>query len=194
MASNCLIDQGAAKDCAVIPVSGVATFLEMYNLEDWQANVAAGNVTKDADGKITNILNAVGVQAFRFEVPDEAGIIPSTPIRAVDGGYDSFDHGIALSVIATTQVAKNNIGKMRFTSVVILILKLDGTGEIYGQEQGMKLVDTTYNPQDPGLGSVIPITLKVSDKVSGESHLPAQIEAASGTTKDLLESLETIGV
>ena len=60
--ANCVISTESLFDCANPPIGGVQNFVMLYNYTAWRAMVDSGtNVTRDADGTISGITNAVGV-------------------------------------------------------------------------------------------------------------------------------------
>jgi len=191
---GCILTQGQLLDCQDLPIGGVQKWLLLYNFPEWQAMEAAGNITRDADGMITDIINSTGVQAYRFDVPDETALILSSPIVPIEGGIDSYDHGANFSVMKTDQLAKNNISKLRFTNAVAVVYKQSGEGEVYGDKQGMKLITNNYAPNDPNLGGIIPIELKTSDTGAKEINMPVSIfKTDAATTLALIEGLVTVG-
>ena len=191
---NCLIDSGAVIDCQNIPRGGVKKYVLLYNYTEWATMVAAGNVTVETDGTISGITNSVGVQAFKFEVPDETGLVLGSPLVPIEGGFNSYDHSLNFSVVSTTQAAKNNISKLRFQNIVAIVDKNNGKGEIYGQEQGLTLTTVDYAPTDPLVGAIIKIELKTSDTGVKETQMPADVyDTDDATTAALITSLTIVG-
>ena len=167
----------------------------MYNWEEWRAMVDAGDVTYDVDGVITGIVNALNVQAYRFTTPDNSGIIPSVTLESQTGNVNMYTHALNLSVQDTSQAARNNVDIMRVQPMVAIIIKNNGYGEIWGQEQGMILQNVPYNSQDPVTGNMLPIELATDPEGAKETHLPATIfNTDAATTKALILGLETPGV
>jgi hypothetical protein len=190
----CLITAGSLLDCAAPPIAGVSNYVLLYNYTQWRAMVEAGDVVRGVDGTITDIDNAVGVKAWRFDVPDETALILGSPDRLVDGGIDGYDHTVNFSVINTKQAQKNAIKAMAVEKVVAIVYRKNGTGEVYGDEQGLKPNTNTYNPNDPSVGSVIPIQLATSPRTAPENKMPVDIYITDiPTTKALILSLETVG-
>lgn len=194
--ANCVISTESLFDCANPPIGGVQNFVMLYNYTEWRAMVDSGtNVTRDADGTISGITNAVGIQAFRFDIPDETALVLGSPNREVDGGIDGFDHTCNMSVLDTKQAKKNAVRAMTFEKVVAVVYRKNGTGEVYGDEQGLKPTTNTYNPNDPSVGSVIPIQLATSTRTAAENKMPADVfDTDISTTKALVEGLNVVGV
>lgn len=192
---GCVISQGSLLSCTDPPIGGVQNFVMLYNYTEWRDMVDSGLVIRDPDRTIVDIVNAVGVRAYRFDVPDETALILGSPDRLVDGGLDGYDHTVNMSIINTKQAQKNIVKAMAFGKVVAIVYKKNGTGEVYGDEQGLKPTTNTYNPNDPAVGSVIPVQLATSTRTSAENLMPADIfKTDIPTTKALIEDLEIVGV
>lgn len=191
----CVLNTEGLRDCDNPTIGGVSNFVMLYNYTVWRAMVDAGNVIRDADGTITDIINPVGVQAFRFDVPDETALVLGSPDRLVDGGEDGYDHSLNMSILGTKQVKKNVLKAMSFEKVTAVVFRKNGTGEIYGDEQGLKSTTNTYNPNDPSVGGVIPVQLATSPRTAPENKMPADVfKTDTPTTKALVEGLNVIGV
>jgi len=192
----CIITEESLLDCLNPPIGGVQNFVMLYNYTQWRAMVDTGvNVTRNADGTISDIINAVGVQAYRFDVPDETALILGSPDRLVDGGLDGYDHNVGMSILNTKQAQKNIVKAMSFGKVVAVVYRKNGTGEVYGDEQGLKPTSNTYAPNDPSIGSVIPVQLATSPRTAGENKMPADVfKTDITTTKALIEGLNVVGV
>ena len=94
-----------------------------------------------------------------------------------------------------TQADRNNASKLRFAAVVCVVLKLDGTGLVYGQEGGMRLEEIADNPQDPNLGNIIVVTCKTKASQPGETQLPVVVNTGTvAGTRTLIRGLNTPGV
>lgn len=191
----CSIDQQALLDCQNKPKGGLRRFGLLYNYTEYRAMVDAGKITRAANGEITGIVNGVGVQAYRFDMPSGSSLVPTTPVRAVSGGFDGYDHTATFTIIATTQDIKNDVDKMLTNKVVLIAMKNNGKGEVYGDEQGLKVVENNYNPSDADLGGVIQIGLKTADDDPAETRMPPNIfDTDAATTLALIEGLVTPGV
>lgn len=192
----CLITEESLLDCLNPPVGGVSNFVMLYNYTEWRAMVDTGvNVTRDADGTISDIINDTGIQAFRFDIPDETALVLGSPDRLVDGGLDGYDHTLNMSILKTKQAQKNTVKAMSFEKVVAVVYRKNGTGEVYGDEQGLKSTTNTYNPNDPSLGSVIPVQLATSTRTAAENKMPADVfKTDIPITKALVEGLNVVGV
>lgn len=191
---GCLISQGSLLTCEDPPIGGVQNFVMLYNYTEWRSMVDGGYVTRDSDGTISDIVNASGVQAYRFDVPDETALVLGSPDRLVDGGLDGYDHTLNMSIMRTKQAQKNIVKAMSFEKVVAVVYKKNGTGEVYGDEQGLKSTTNTYNPNDPSTGSVIPVQLATSTRTAPENNMPRDVfKTDIPTTKALIEDLEIVG-
>jgi hypothetical protein len=189
--AGCAISSGGAFDCAAKKTGGIAARLLLYNWEDWILNT----VTRDVDGTITDITNAVGKQAFDFSVADSGNLIPNCALRAVDGGQDGFDHQIDTKLFDLTQASRDNAADMRFAKVVAIYEKIDGTARLYGEKIGMRLSDWQENDGDPAFGNILQFILKTPDNDPPESEVPVTIDAGDqASTRTLLDGLTTIGV
>ena len=191
----CLIGNESLFNCADKPIGGVNNFAMLYNYTQWRDMVDAGLVLFDADGVVVDIINAVGIQAYRFDQPDETAMALGSPDRLVDGGIDGFDHAFNMSILNTKQAQKNLLPALSFEKAVAVVYKKNGTGEVYGGEQGLKPTANTYNPNDPSLGSVIPVQMTTSPRTPAENLPPADVfKTDASTTKALILSLNTPGV
>jgi len=192
---SCIINSGSLLTCDDPPIGGVQNFVILYNYEEWREMVDSGlNVIRDSDGTISDIVNLTGIKGYRFDVPDETALILGSPDRLVDGGLDGYDHSVSMSILRTKQTQKNIVKAMSFGKVVAVVFKKNGTGEVYGDEQGLKPSSNTYNPNDPSKGSVIPVVLVTSPRTSPENRMPVDIfKTDISTTKALIEGLVIVG-
>ncbi len=192
---SCLINTGSLLNLSDPPIGGVQNFVMLYNYTQWRSMVEAGLVIRETDGTISDITNTTGIQAFRFDAPDETALILGSPDRLVDGGMDGYDHTMNFSIINTKQTQKNVLKAMAFEKVVAVVYKKNGTGEVYGDEQGLKATTNTYNPNDPSVGSVIPVQLATSTRTAAENRMPCDVYKIDiATTKALILGLEIPGV
>lgn len=191
---TCILDDSLLV-CGEKILGGVNNFTINYSYPVWRNMVDAGNVTYAADGSISNIVNLVGERGYRLDQPDETALVLGSPDRLVDGGLDGFDHSVNLSILKTKQSQKNMLKVMSFQKIVVIVWRKNGTGEVYGSDQGLKPTANTYNPNDPSLGTVIPVQLTTSPRTPAESEPPADIfNTDAATTKALIEGLVTPGV
>lgn len=192
----CVISIESLSTCPDKPKGGANNFVMFYNYLEWRAMVDSGvNVTRIANGTIDDIVNASGVQAWRFDIPNEAALILGYPNRLVDGGIDGYDHQVNMSILGTTQDQKNVLLAMAGDGVVAVIYKKNGTGEVYGDEQGLQLQTNTANINDPSIGAVIPVQLATSPRVAPETRPPVDVfKTDIPTTKALIETLNVPGV
>lgn len=193
--ANCYIDTESLRNCLAPPIGGAENFVMLYNYPEWVAMKEAGLVTFAADGSIDGITNASGVQAFRFDIADPTALQTGYPDRKVDGGIDGYDHTFNFSILGTKQAQKNQIFAMKETPVVAIIYKKNGTGEIYGNEQGLEIQTNTANVNDPALGAVIPVQLITSPRIAPENKPPLDIfDTDAATTRALIEGLNIASV
>lgn len=192
---SCIIDTDSLLTCTDPPIGGVQNFVIFYDYAAWRTMVDSGvNVTRDVNGMITDIINPVGVRAYRFDVPDETALVLGSPDRLVDGGLDGYDHQVNMSILRTKQAQKNIVKAMSFSKVVAVVYKKNGTGEVYGDEQGLKPTTNTYAPNSPATGSVIPVQLATSPRTAPENKMPADVfKTDIATTKALIEGLVIVG-
>ena len=192
---GCVIQTQSLFDCNDKPVGGVQNFAMLYNYTQWRDMVDSGLVLFDTDGTIVDIVNSPGVQAYRFDMPDETAMILGSPDRLVDGGIDGFDHAFSMSILGTKQTKKNILVALSFEKAVAVVYKKNGTGEVYGGEQGLKPTANTYNPNDPSIGSVIPVQMTTSPRTPAENLPPADVfKTDAATTKALILGLNVPGV
>lgn len=190
----CVINTESLNTCPEKAIGGASNFVMFYNYPEWRDMVEAGNVTYDADGTISDIVNSTGVQAWRFDVPDETALVLGYPNRKVDGGIDGYDHTVNMSILGTKQDQKNVLLAMDNDGVVAVIYKKNGTGEVYGDEQGLKSQTNTANVNDPSVGAVIPVQLATSPRVAPETRPPRDVfKTDIATTKALVEDLNIVG-
>lgn len=191
----CILTKGAIKDCQNIKPGGIKPFIQLYMYDDWRTMVNSGAVVRDGVGRITGITNPLGVKAYKFEVWDESGIVPTNPLIEQEGNIDMYDHMISLSIIANDQEDRNNVDAMRASKVVAVILQNTGWGAAYGEEQGLKLTANNFNPQDPTAGNNIPIELKTANNGAKETRMPCVIfDTDAATTEALIKGLDIAGV
>lgn len=191
---TCVINVESLNTCPEKPKGGASNFVMFYNYPEWRDMVDGGNVTFDSDGTISDIVNDTGVQAWRFDVPDETALTLGYPNRKVDGGVDGYDHQVNMSILGTKQDQKNVLLAMDNDGVVAVIYKKNGTGEVYGNEQGLKSQTNTANVNDPSVGAVIPVQLATSPRVAPETRPPADVfKTDTATTKALVEDLNIVG-
>lgn len=190
----CVLDKEFLSTCPEKPKGGVYKYVQFYNYLQWRAMDDAGLITRAVDGSISGITNAVGVQAFRFDITDETALVLGYPDRKVDGGIDGYDHQVNMSIIGTKQDQKNTLLAMADEGVVAVVMKKNGTGEVYGDEQGLKTQTNTANHNAADIGAVIPIQLATSPRVAPETRPPADVfDTDIATTKALIEGLNVVG-
>ena len=186
----CSISLGSAFNCGELAQGGIKPFVILFNLEDYKA----ATKTYDADGAIDTFVNATGLQGYKYEAADETNIIPLEEPRAVEGGADTWKHGMTLPVWDLSQAMRNNIEAMQKAPVVAVVMLNAGIGRVYGKDGGMKLTSQTDNPQDPNLGNMIQLVLETKDTQPGETKKPLNINAGDEiTTLALIEGMTVVG-
>lgn len=192
---GCTINNESLFDCANKPIGGVQNFAMLYNYTEWRDMVDTGLVTFGVDGTIDDITNSLGVQAYRFDMPDETAMVLGSPDRLNEGGIDGYDHAFSMSILNTKQTQKNILVGLSFEKAVAVVYRKNGTGEVYGGEQGLKPTANTYNPNDPTIGSVIPVQMATSPRTPSENLPPADVYKTDiATTKALILGLNIAGV
>jgi hypothetical protein len=84
---------------------------------------------------------------------------------------------------------------MTFENRVCIVIKNSGEAELYGHDQGLTLINDTYNPVDPDMGGMIPIELSTDPDGAKETKKPLSIfDTDFETTIALIEGLTTPGV
>lgn len=181
----CKIDKGTAFDCDAPQQGGIGRFFYMLNYEDWKS--ATVTVDTGVTEEITAItLTESGAAAFKFETPKSQNIIPTSPLRAIEG-VDGFDHTVQARVNTIEQLDRDNISRIRFNKVVIIVPLLDGRALLYGAGVnatpsptgvGMRLSEYNEAISDAGLGAMIQFTAKTPDTDPPEIRAPHLIAAA----------------
>ena len=188
----CVLNDTTFDPCNVKP-GGVQALVQWYKYNEWLDMKAAGNVVY-VDGVITSITNPVGIKAYRIDTPDESVLSPTSPPRKVTGGINGFDHGLNFAAVGTEKEQKDLLNYTNNKRIVAIILKKNGKGEIYGDEQGIEQQANTFAPGDPNLGGTTPGQLNTSPDSPAESSMPADIyDTDDATTKALIEGLNIIG-
>lgn len=188
---SCKIDKGVAFDCDSPQQGGVKNFFYALNYEEWKT----ATVTVDGTSKeITAItLTESGAAAFKFTVPKSSNIIATSVLRTIDG-IDGFDDQIDARVNTIEQLDRENLARIRFNKIVVIVPLLDGRAIIYGGKAdatpeavgvGMRLSDWQDNQGDAGIGGTIQIVAKTPDNDPPEVY-PAQIIASDVDLEALL--------
>jgi len=191
----CIFNQAQVLDCANPPQGGLAEqAIYEYNYSDWRDMVNAGLVTFGVDGSISGITNASTVKAYKKDVPNNS-VVLSSAVNKVTGAFSTFLHTVNYPLISNKQLEKNVVQSMTVEKRVCIIIKNSGEAELYGHEQGLILVNDTYNPVDPDFGGMIPIELSTDPDGAKETKKPLSIfDTDFKTTIALIEGLTTPGV
>lgn len=181
-------------ECNASP-SGINKFVMEYDLTDWLAMERAGLITRAANGSIESITNAVGVKAYKREVPSNGIILPTATPAQVDGGFPNIRLTLNYTFIATDQDAKNAAKSSLYKDKVLIIYKNSGEGEVWGDEQGLILSGGAYNPSNIQTGNQIPLEMATDEKKSGENNYPVSIVDPLGAqaTLDMILGLTVVG-
>ena len=192
---GCIFNQDQTKACGVSPIGGLfVQAIYEYNYTEYRAMVDAGLVTFEADGSISAITNAVGVRAYKKDVPPGSIVLGSTVNRNT-GAYPSFTHMTSYPLINNKQLEKNVAESMTDEKRVCIVIKNSGESELYGNDQGMVLINTPYNPNDAVLGGMIPVELSTDPDGAKETRMPRSIfDTDTATTIALIDSLTVAGV
>lgn len=175
---SCKIDKSIAFDCDAPQQGGVDNFFYVLNYEDWK------NATVTVDGSTNEItaitLTGSGTAGYKFSVPKSNNILPTSPIRTTDG-VDGFDHTIQAMINTIEQLDRENIARVRFNKIVVIVPLLDGRAQLFGGGidatpsaigVGMRLSAYDEAPSDPGLGGMIQFTAKTPDNDPPEINAP----------------------
>lgn len=190
---GCIFNQDQTKACGVSPIGGL--FIQAiyeYNYSEWRSMVDAGLVTFETDGSISAIENGAGIQAYKKDVPSGSIVLGSTPNKVV-GAYTSFTHMVNYPLINNKQLEKNVVESMTDEKRVCIVVKNSGEAEVYGNDQGLILINTPYNPNDAVLGGMIPVELSTDPDGAKETRMPRSIfDTDAATTIALIEGLTEI--
>jgi hypothetical protein len=191
---SCIFNQDQTKACGTSPIGGLyEQAIYEYNYSQWREMVDAGLVTFAVNGSITAIVNEVGIKAYKKDVPNMSITLGSTPNK-VAGAYTTFTHLVNYPLINNKQLEKNVVESMTDEKRVIIVIKNSGEAEIYGNDQGLILINTPYNPNDPVLGGMIPVELSTDPDGAKETRMPRSIFITdTETTIALIKGLTEIG-
>lgn len=174
----CKIDKGVAFDCDSPQQGGVLRSIYVMNYSEWKTATVTVDPTSNEITAIT--LTETGAAAFKFEVPKSSNLIPTSPLRVTDG-IDGFDHTVQAMVNTIEQLDRENISRIRFNKVVIIVPLLEGRAQIYGAGVddtptptgvGMRLSVYDESQGDPSLGGMIQFTAKTPDTDPPEIGAP----------------------
>jgi len=174
MATNVKIDRGSAFDGGAILQGGIGNYVILINKED----LDNGAITIDAvSHEIETITLDAGTLGYSFESSKgSVQIIPSSPFRARTA-IDGFDHSLDIRIVEATQLALDNIKKLRFNKVVALIPLTDGRSMMYGRRVGLRISDFQMNPGDADTGGSFQVVLKTPENDPPEIDPPHFIES-----------------
>lgn len=172
MATNVKIARGAAFDGAAITQGGIGNYIYLINKDD----LDGGTITVDGTSKeITALVLDSGTQGYKFESPKgSVHVIPTSPFRGVTA-IDGFDHSIDLRVLDTSQLAINDIIKLRFQKVCAIVPLASGKFMLYGRKVGMRMSDFQMSPGDADTGGTFQVVLKTPENDPPEIDPPILI-------------------
>lgn len=187
------IDKSILFDNTAPQQGGVESYFYVLNYDEWKS----ATVTRDGTtNEITGItLTEIGHVGFKFSVPKSSNLVYTAPLRTTDG-IDGFDHSVQASINTIEQLDRENIERLRFNKIVVIVPLLDGRFQLFGgsvddtpSPKGIGLRLSAYDemPADAGQGGMIQFTAKTPDNDPPEISAPALI--AEGTD---LESLLTV--
>jgi hypothetical protein len=175
MATNVKIDRGSAFDGEGIIQGGIKNYFYLINKDDFDNNQVLS--FDGTSNEITALTLASGAQGYKFESSKgSAQIIPTSPLRAVSA-IDGFDHQIDARIVESTQLALDNIKKVRFQKVVAIIPLADGRFMLFGRNVGMRISDFQMLPGDADTGGSFQVVLKTPDNDPPEIDPPHYISA-----------------
>ena len=192
---SCIFNQAQTKACGTAPIGGLSVqSIYEYNYSEWREMVDAGLVTFETDGTISAIVNGLGIKAYKKDVPSGSIVLGST-VNKVVGAYTTFTHMVNYPLINNKQLEKNVVESMTDEKRVCIVIKNSGEAEIYGNDQGMMLINTPYNPNDAVLGGMIPVELSTDPDGAKETRMPRSIfDTDTATTIALIDGLTVAGV
>ncbi len=191
---SCKIDKSITFDCSAPQQGGILNHFYVLNYDEWKDAAVTVDATTNEITAIT--LTNSGDQGFKFTVPKSSNIIPTSPIRTTDG-VDGFDHTVQAMVNTIEQLDRENIERLRFNKIVIIVPLLDGRAQIFGgsvdstpSPRGIGLRLSAYDeaPSDSGLGGMIQFTAKTPDNDPPEIAAPHLI-ASSVDLDELLTAI-----
>lgn len=180
MATNVKITRGYTFDGDAIVQGGIKNYFYAINWEDFDENQ-----TLTFDGttnEITALVLASGTQGYRFDSSKgSAQLIPSSPFRAVSA-IDGFDHTLDGRIVESTQLGMDNIKKIRFQKVVIIVPLIDGRFLLLGRNVGMRISDLQMNPGDADTGGSYQVVIKTPENDPPEISPPHYIASSFDIT------------
>lgn len=174
-------------NCANVSAKGILPEAILINYADF----AAATVTVDVTTKqIENIVLPQGKKGYLFSFPKSSTVQPSVGVRSVDRGIDTFEHSIDMVVQQISQTYREDLSKLRFTPVVVIIARKDGVYELYGRNIGMKISAIVYEAGNADTSGTMQLTLTTPSEEPGEMQLPIEIfDTNPATTKAVIDSL-----
>jgi len=189
---SCKLDAGVTFDCDALQQGGIQNYFYILNYSEWKT----ATVTKDTGvtEEITAItLTETGAAAYKIQCPKSSNIIGTSVLRVIDG-VDGFDDQVDARVNNIDALVRQNLVRMRFNKVVIIIPLLEGRAIIYGGKVdatpspvgvGMRLSDWQDNQGDAGLGGTLQFIAKTPD-VDPPEVFEAQVIASTVDLEALL--------
>lgn len=189
---SCKLDAGVAFDCDALQQGGIQNYLYILNYSEWKT----ATITRDtgATEEITAItLTESGAAAYKITTPKSMNIVATSVLRAIDG-VDGFNDQVDVRINSIEQLVRENLARIRFNKVVIIVPLLDGRALIYGGKAdatpeavgvGMRLSDWQDNQGDAGVGGTLQFIAKTPDNDPPEVY-PAQVIASTVDLEALL--------
>jgi len=189
---SCKLNAGVTFDCDALQQGGIQNYFYILNYSEWKT----ATVTKDTGvtEEITAItLTETGAAAYKIQCPKSSNIIGTSVLRVIDG-VDGFDDQVDARVNNIDALVRQNLVRMRFNKVVIIIPLLEGRAIIYGGKVdatpspvgvGMRLSDWQDNQGDAGLGGTLQFIAKTPD-VDPPEVFEAQVIASTVDLEALL--------
>lgn len=166
------IDKGIAFNCDDPPQGGVEARGVVMNFDDYRQAKKDGTVTIDPiTGELTSIVLPSTKQGYAFQVPKGSNIVATEPLRQVDG-IDGFDHTVQLRVATIEKEDLEQVSKMRFNKVVIIVELSEGRSKLYGGNVGLRLSEYDSNIGGSGTGATVVFTASTDSREAPEVNIP----------------------
>lgn len=173
---SCKINKGIAFDCSDLPQGGIEPKVIVINYADYRAAKLAGDVVVSGmTDEITSIVLPVGLMGYEFAVPKGSNIVAISPLRQVDG-LDGFDHSVTVRAATIEKMDLNEVSKMRFNKVVIIVELSEGRAKLYGGNVGLRLSEYSVSDGDAATSATVNFTAMTDSREAPESQIPELID------------------
>ena len=187
----CKLNRAIAFDCSSIPQGGIEPYVIAINFEDYRAAKLAADVIVDGTSKeITSILLPNTLMGYKFSVPKGSNIMATSPLRQVDG-IDGFDHSVVVRAATITKLDLDEVSKMRFNKVVLIVPLSEGRAKVYGGNVGLRLLTYDVSDGDAGTSGTVSFTAQTDSREAPESQIPDLVAKAFDLTSLLVASVNT---